>query len=255
MFRQEHCVGCFECFDDCKLGAISEAGGRPVVDLNVCRWCGDCADGCTTDARRLIGSVMTESRVLAEIERDVFLYPQAGGGVTFTGGEPLMQSDFLAGLLDGCRSSGIHTEVDTCGAAPADVVDRIARMADVMLFDLKHLEDGVHRRMTGSSNRDILDNLGRLAGRKVPVRVRLPLVPGMNDDEDHVRRLAAFVARLGLTEIDVVPYRKPAAGVYEALGRANPASGLRAPGPDDVAAAIRVFAECGLTAAVVQRSV
>ena len=255
VFDQEQCVRCFECFDDCKLGAISEAGGQPVVDLNVCRWCGDCADGCTTDARSLIGSIMTESRVLAEIERDAYLYPQTGGGVTFTGGEPLLQPEFLAGLLDGCRARGIHTAVGTCGAAPADVVDRIAGKADLLLFDLKHLDAAQHRRITGASNREILDNLRQCARRQAAVRVRFPLVPGLNDGEDHVRRLAAFVAGLGVTEIDVVPYRKPAAGAYEALGRPNPASGLREPGPDDVAAAVSVFTDCGLTAAVVRRGV
>ena len=119
---------------------------------------------------------------------------------------------------------------------------------------MKHVDDEGHRRITGSSNREILDNLRLLVRLQAAVRVRFPLVPGVNDDAAHVRRLAGVVASLGFREIDVVPYRRVAAGSYEALGRANPASALREPGPDAVAATVRVFSECGLTAAVVQRS-
>jgi pyruvate formate lyase activating enzyme len=254
-FREDHCVRCFECFDDCKLGAISETDGRPVVDQGVCRWCGDCADGCSTDARLQVGSVMTESRVLQEIERDTPLHRRSGGGVTFSGGEPLLQAEFLLRLLEGCRALGIHSAVDTCGAAAPYDVDRIADSADLLLYDLKHLDDHHHRRITGASNREILDNLRRVVHRRAEVRIRFTMVPGVNDDDGHVRRLAGFVLSLGLSELDVLPYRKAGAGSYEALGRTNPASGLREPGPDAVAAAVRVLAECGLTTAVVRRSV
>ena len=255
VFREDHCVRCFECFDDCKLGAISETDGRPVVDQGVCRWCGDCADGCSTDARLQAGSVMSESLVLAEIERDTPLHRRSGGGVTFSGGEPLLQAEFLLRLLEGCRALGIHSAVDTCGAAAAHDVDRVAEAADLLLYDLKHLDDAHHRRLTGSSNREILDNLRRVVQRRAEVKIRFTLVPGVNDTEDHVRRLAGFVSSLGLSEIDLLPYRRVASGSYEALGRSNPAGGFTEPGPDAVAAAVSVFTECGLTAAVVRRSV
>ena len=198
---------------------------------------------------------MTESRVLQEIERDTPLHRQSGGGVTFSGGEPLQQAEFLLRLLEGCRALGIHSAVDTCGAASAYDVDRVADAADLLLYDLKHLDDGHHRRITGSSNREILENLRRIVRRQAAVRIRFTLVPGVNDDEDHLRRLAGFVSSLGLAEIDVLPYRSVVSGRYEALGRMNPADSLTEPGSDAVAAAIRVFAEGGLTAAVVRRSV
>ena len=253
-FREDRCVRCFECFDDCKLGAISETDGRPVVDQGVCRWCGDCADGCSTDARLQIGSVMTESRVLAELARDEALFRDSGGGVTFSGGEPLLQAEFLLRLLEGCRALGIHTAVDTCGAAAAHVVERVANLADLVLFDLKHVDDDAHRRITGASNIEILNNLRLLAGLGGPVRVRLPLIPGVNDDGGHLKRLAELVASLGLREVDVVPYRRVAPEAYEALGRRCPPGAIGEPGAGAIADAVRAMAECGLRATVVRRA-
>jgi pyruvate formate lyase activating enzyme len=254
VFHEERCVRCFDCFDDCKLAAISETDGRPIVDQGICRWCGDCADGCSTDARLQVGSVMTESRVLQEIERDTPLHRESGGGVTFSGGEPLLQADFLVRLLTGCRDLGIHTAVATCGAAAPHVVERVSELADLLLFDLKHMDDEHHRRITGSSNREILDNLRLLARLGAAVRVRFPLIPGMNDDAGHARRLAEFVVSLGLREIDVLPFRAVFAGRYEALGRANPSAAVMEPGPESIADVVRVLAESGVTATVVRRS-
>jgi pyruvate formate lyase activating enzyme len=196
---------------------------------------------------------MTESRVLAEIERDAAMHRESGGGVTFSGGEPLLQADFLVRLLDLCRARGIHAAVDTCGAAPAEAVDRVADRADLFLFDLKHMDDEAHRRMTGSSNRDVLDNLRGLARRAAAVRVRVPVIPGVNDDAGHLGRLAAFVLELGWPEVDVVPYRRPAAGTYEALGRPDPSARLAEPGPDAVAAVCRLLSAHGVRASVVER--
>jgi pyruvate formate lyase activating enzyme len=254
MFRQEQCVRCFECFDDCKLGAISGSDGQPVVDLDVCRWCGDCADGCSTDARRQVGSVMTESRVHAEIAESGALYRQSGGGVTFTGGEPLLQAEFLFRLLEGCRALDIHSAVDTCGAAAPWAVERAAELADLILYDVKHVDDKAHRRMTGSSNREILENLRLLSRLGVAVKVRFPVIPGVNDDAPHVRRLAELVASLGFREIDVVPYRRVDASAYEALGRPHPLGAINEPSPEAIADAVRLMAECGVRATVVRRA-
>jgi pyruvate formate lyase activating enzyme len=253
-FREDRCVRCFECFDDCKLGAISETDGRPFVDQGVCRWCGDCADGCSTDARLQIGSVMTESRVLAELARDEASFRETGGGVTFSGGEPLLQAEFLLRLLEGCRALDIHTAVDTCGAAAAHVVERVASLADLVLFDLKHVDDDAHRRITGASNIEILNNLRLLAALGASVRVRLPLIPGVNDDAGHLRRLAELVASLGFRELDVVPYRRVAPEAYDALGRRYAGSAIQETGPEAVRGARDLLSACGLETRVVHRA-
>ena len=253
-FHEDRCVRCFECFDDCQLGAISETDGRPVVDQGVCRWCGDCADGCSTDARLQIGSVMTESRLLAELARDEERFRETGGGVTFSGGEPLLQADFLVRLLEGCRALGIHSAVDTCGAASMHVVEQVAGLADLVRFDLKHLDEDAHRRTTGASNVEILGNLRRLAELGAAVRVRLPLIPGVNDDPQHLRRLAGFVSSLGFREVDVVPYRRVDPRRYEALGRQHSLGAVDEPSPDTIADAVRMLSECGVRAIVVRRA-
>ena len=197
---------------------------------------------------------MTESRLLEELTRDEALYRETGGGVTFTGGEPLLQAEFVFRLLEACRALDIHSVVDTCGAAAPHVLERAAELADLVLFDLKHLDDEVHRRITGSSNREILDNVRQLARLGANLRIRFPLVPGLNDDAAHVRRLAGFVASLGQSEVDVIPYRTPAPGAYEALGRANPSAGVSEPGADAVAGIVRLMGACGVTASVVRRA-
>ena len=199
---------------------------------------------------------MTESRLLQEIVTEAPLHRETGGGVTFTGGEPLLQAEFLFRLLEGCRALDIHTAVDTCGAAAPYAIERVAELADLILYDLKHVDDEGHRRITGSSNREILDNLRLLVRLQAAVRVRFPLVPGVNDDAAHVRRLAEVVASLGFREIDVVPYRRPRGRRrYEALGRPNPSASLQEPPADAIAEVLQRLSECGLTARVVPRRV
>ena len=174
--------------------------------------------------------------------------------MTFSGGEPLLQTDFLCRLLEGCRALGIHTAVDTCGAAAPDDVARTAELADLILYDLKHVDDEAHRRLTGSSNRELLDNLRLLSRLGAAVRVRFPLLPGVNDDEAHVRRLGSMVSSLGFSDVDVVPYHRTDAAAYEALGRRYPLGAVDEPSPEAVADAVRVIADCGLRATVVRRA-
>jgi len=250
MFRDERCIRCFACIDDCHQGAVSRVDEQPVVNPAICRRCGECADTCPTGARTQVGSVMSESRVLEEIARDTIFYDQSGGGVTFSGGEPLMQPDFLVALLDGCRALHIHTTIDTCGAAFPRVLERVAERADLLLFDLKHLDDARHRQVTGSSNVQILDNLRALAARKANVIVRFPLIPGINDDPDHIARLGRFIHAIGLSRIDVLPYHRAGSGKYPALGRDYALGASEPPSGDFRARALQILTDCGLEAAV-----
>jgi pyruvate formate lyase activating enzyme len=253
IYRPDACVRCLSCVDDCRAHAIGHDDGEPVVDIHACRWCGDCADHCPTDARTQAGSVMTESRVLETIDLDAHACRASGGGATFSGGEPLTQPEFLIRLLDACRARAIHTAIDTSGYAPPDVVAQVADRADLFLFDLKHVDNATHQVMTGYSNRLPLDNLAMLAGRRAPVVVRLPLIPGLNDDDDHLRRAGAHVASLGVKRIDVIPYRRPPLEPLLAVSR--PVAGQPATPPTGtaVARAVRILSRDGLDVAVCAR--
>ncbi len=161
---------------------------------------------------------MTVAEVLAETEKDRVFYGESGGGVTVSGGEPLAQPEFLAALLAACRNQGLHTVVDTSGCAPWSTVEQILPHASLFLYDLKHLDDEAHRRWTGVSNALILENLSRLAQTGAAVEVRVPVVPGVNDDDEHLDRLGRRVAGLGLKRLHLLPYHQTAIGKYARFG-------------------------------------
>jgi pyruvate formate lyase activating enzyme len=190
---------------------------------------------------------MTVDEVLAEVERDVPFYDESGGGVTFSGGEPLMQPEFLESLLEACGRREIHRTVDTCGHAEAEVLTRIASRADLFLYDLKHMDPAVHARYTGSSNDRILDNLRLLARIGARVRVRYPLIPGINDDEGNLRALGAFLRDLGhVSEIDILPYHDVMIGKYRRLGGGFRLEGVERPSAGLLRNRARILAGFGL---------
>jgi pyruvate formate lyase activating enzyme len=185
---------------------------------------------------QVVGREITAADLLAEIERDRIFFEQSGGGVTFSGGDPLAQPEFLAGLLDELAARGVHTAVDTSGFAPADVVELIARKTRLVLYDLKVMDDAKHRELTGVSNKLILENLERLAAGPAEVWVRVPLIAGVNDDPENVRATIAFLASLGkIRNVGLLPYHTGGSGKAERIGKAER---LFAPPSDERYAAI-----------------
>ncbi len=220
IFRPERCLGCGECVEACPQAAIVPGPEGLVTRSEDCLGCGVCAEVCPAEAREAVGETMSVAGVMAEIIKDRAFYEESGGGVTFSGGEPLAQPEFLAELLAACRVEEVPTAVDTSGAAPWEVFDRIRSEVDLFLYDLKLMDDSRHRRYTGASNRPILDNLRRLALAGERVLVRVPVIPGVNDDEDNLDRLGLFVAGLpGVNEIKLLPYHDTGRDKYRLLGR------------------------------------
>jgi pyruvate-formate lyase-activating enzyme len=164
---------------------------------------------------------MTVEQVMDEIRRDVIFYDQSGGGVTFSGGEPLLQGEFLLELLRACKLQDLHTVVDTCGFASVELLDRIAPYVDLFLYDLKLIDSDCHRKVTGAPNGVILDNLRRLADHQIVLRI--PIIPRINDDEDNLKQIGALVSRLpNIQRVDILAYHKLGSDKYERLGRPNP---------------------------------
>ena len=253
-FYEDRCIRCRACLDACRNEAISERDGSIRVDRQRCGACGDCTAACPVMAREVIGRPAGIDEVMRAIERDLVFYEQSGGGVTLSGGEPLQQAGFAAELLRQCRHRRISTAVETCGLAGMKALLSVAEWTDLFLYDVKIVDEARHRELTGASNRPILENLRILAGGH-RVRVRFPLVPGVNDDEDDVRALGASVAALGLTEVDVLPYHRAGLAKYarfdrQAPGLIGPPGAVAPPGPSRFEAVIDLLREYGLDARV-----
>lgn len=205
---ESRCIHCDRCVEACPTGRLAalEAGAGAVP---ACTLCGTCAAVCPAEARRLVGRSVTVDELLAEILRDRLFFDDSGGGVTFSGGEPVAQPDFLAAALEACRHQGVHTAVDTSGFCRRQDLLRAARWTDLFLFDLKHMDPVRHRELTGASNRRILENLEALAAVHQGIRIRVPVVPGMNDDPENLEATARFVASLpGVRRLDLLPYHR-----------------------------------------------
>jgi pyruvate formate lyase activating enzyme len=244
--RTSRCKKCGQCVRLCSQNAISFDGDLPKTDPEKCTLCGECIEPCPGGAREIIGSQTTVGEVMAEIEKDVIFYDQSGGGVTFSGGEPLAQPEFLIALLNQCRNKGIHTAVDTSCYARGDVLDMVARASspckhgqdgratkpDLFLCDIKHMNSETHRQFTGVENTLILDNIRRLSEQGRRIIIRIPIIPGFNDDATNIEATAGFAATLsGVKKIDILPYNR--GGSEKSMRLAGGAKIMRTETPSD----------------------
>lgn len=232
-----HCIACAACLDACPTGAAHLRADGPATDRPECSVCGSCVDVCPTGSRVLIGREWTVAEVVAEAERDAAFYASSGGGVTFSGGEPLAQPEFLAACLRACRERGLHTAVDTCGAAGRETLREAAALTDLFLYDVKVLDENAHRMYVGLSNRRLLENLRALAEWGAEVWVRVPVVPGINDDVASLEALGELIARLPRRyPVWLLPYHAIGADKYRRIGEPYRMEGTEAPTVEAMAA-------------------
>lgn len=217
-YFENRCILCGDCATACPNNAISFADDLRIWDSTLCLLCGVCAEACPTEAIQLVGKTSILDEIMAEIEKDVIYYDQSGGGVTFSGGEPLQQIDFLAALLQRCKEYEIHTAVDTSGLAAWKHFERILPYTDLFLYDLKLMDEEKHRQFTGVSNRLILENLQKLTEASAKVRVRIPIIPNINDDEENIHATKDFLVELGkIQQVDLLPYHNIASDKYHRM--------------------------------------
>jgi len=218
MWYKERCTVCRDCQNLCTKGAISFSDDSLLLDQLKCDLCGACVDVCHSQALKLVGKKMAVAQVMKELEKDMVFYDESGGGVTFSGGEPLMQPYFLHSLLKACKELGMHTAVDTCGYASSNVLSRISKHVDLFLYGLKVINDEKHVKFTGVSNKLILENLKKLSYNGQKIIVRFPLVPGANDDENDILELGVFVSSLkNVKELSILPYHKAGVEKFKRL--------------------------------------
>jgi pyruvate formate lyase activating enzyme len=220
IYRPDRCLACGDCVDACPHGAAKLVNGKISQNWDLCQVHGACAAVCYPGAREIIGREVSPDEVVEELIRDQVFYEESGGGVTFSGGEPLSQSNFLEACLRQSKEAGLQTALDTCGSGPWENLERQLPHLDLILYDLKILDDDLHRQHTGISNRAILDNFQRLLEKNLKIQVRRPVIPGVNDSENEIERLGAFLSDLaGTIKIDLLPYHALSADKYRRLGR------------------------------------
>lgn len=212
LFVESQCIQCRKCVNVCPNDAIQlDANKERVVGINrdKCILCGACFKTCYAGAISIVGRWLTVDDVIALIERDRDFYTASGGGVTFTGGEPTGQPVFLLAALQALRARGVHTALETCLHVSWEQLEPLLPYVNLLLTDIKHMNSAQHKQLTGLTNELILDNFQRLHHRKAPVRVRFPLLPGLNDSEENVQATISFIAQLkNIQGVDVLPYNR-----------------------------------------------
>ena len=220
-FSSVKCIGCGWCFRVCP-NHCHIAGETHRFDRTDCIRCGKCTEKCYAGALELVGREMTSDEVLAEVLKDKLFYENSGGGMTLSGGEPMVHFEFLCELLPKAKRAGLHLCIETCGYAPWEQYERILPWMDLFLYDIKATDPEKHRQFTGVTNEQILENLRKLDAAGGKTILRCPLVPGVNDDEAHLLAIAELANSLkNVQEINLEPYHPLGVGKCARLGVAS----------------------------------
>ncbi|OGF67700.1 MAG: hypothetical protein A2Y62_11185 [Candidatus Fischerbacteria bacterium RBG_13_37_8] len=231
VYNRAVCLRCGECVRHCAADfLLQNERGHIVLPVKECPECGECAKVCPSQALEYIGKLMSVEEVMSEVDKDRLFYEESGGGVTFSGGEPFAQPEFLEELLIRCRAKKYHTTVDTCGYVPGVVLARIAPLVDLFLFDIKIMNTEVHRKYMGRANWGILENMKRLAKAGKTIMIRIPVIPGITDTEQNLNDMIAFLKKLSdIHEVALLPFHAAGEAKYKKLRRRKPVRNIMPP--------------------------
>ncbi len=252
MYSVDKCIGCKSCVEACPENACKLTPNGVITDRDLCRMCGICADVCPTKATEMSGEIVPVEDIVTIVEKERVFFDQSGGGVTFSGGEPLMQADFLITLLDELGARSIHRTVDTTGLTKKETLLEVAERTDHFLYDLKMMNSERHRKWTGVGNEKILENLQLLAETGASINIRIPLVKGVNDDDENIEQTAVFVAGLAgeKKSVNILPYHNIMANKYHKLAEDFSSANMSEPTSLELSAVISKFAAFGLKATI-----
>ncbi|WP_321316469.1 glycyl-radical enzyme activating protein [Labilibaculum sp.] len=252
MYTASKCIGAVKCTEVCPNNALTLTRNGIETDVELCNLCGKCAEVCPTKAIEMSGREYSTADLMKIIERETIFFDHSQGGVTFSGGEPLMHFQKLIELLDQCGKKDIHRVVDTTLFANTDVVLDVAKRTELFLVDLKAWDSEVHQKYTGVPNEQILKNIKRLAETGKDFIIRIPFIDGVNADEQTLRNEAAFLSSIPWErkEVNLLLYHDIAKGKHQKLGSAYKAEELATPSDEMVQLAQSIFAEKGISATV-----
>ena len=251
VYQKSKCIGCLECIAACPEKALCAGSNGIITDEALCNHCGACVDVCPAGARERVGRTETVDSLMEVIRKDVPFFDTSGGGVTFSGGEPLMQAEFLLEMLKACGKEDIHRALDTTGYTDSDTLKRLAPHIDLFLFDLKFMDPKKHRHYTGVSNEQILKNLETLARHGSRVIIRIPLIPGINDDEDNINTMVSFIDHLPhIKTVHILPYHDFQKRKYDKFSMNYTARDVKPPAPQRVESIGKQLADRGLSVEV-----
>ena len=218
MYKKNECLHCGRCINACSRKAISFEN-KTFIDWSICTGCGECANACPAGALVVKGKTMTVQQLIRELKKDATTYRRSGGGITLSGGEPLVQYEFAAELLRACKAQGWDTAIETTGAGITEAVEKVIPYVDTVLLDIKHLDTEKHKKFTGIGNEQILKNAARISQISSTV-VRVPVIPGFNYSEEEIRAITEFAKMLrGVRTIHLLPYHTFGENKYDLLGR------------------------------------
>ena len=260
-FQPERCMGCHECVQICPEGAHAVEQNAHTFDRSRCQACGLCVQSCYTGALELSGTKMTVAQVVSEVLQDRAFYENSGGGVTLSGGEPLLQRAFARMILQLCKDQGIRTAIETTAHCPWNNLAELLPVTDLIMMDLKHMDPEKHRAATGVSNEQILANARRLVQTGKPVFFRVPVVPTVNDTPEEISAIASFVRHLTDLRLEkddqgtqvpppafeLLAFHRLATDKYQSLGWDYKASKLEAPTNGKMEQLRQVAISCGIT--------
>jgi pyruvate formate lyase activating enzyme len=229
LYSRSRCLRCGSCVSVCPEEALALADDGVIIERSRCVPCDECSQACPSGVLRLAGRRVTAAEVLDEVARDSIFYQHSGGGMTLSGGEPLVQPDFALALLEGARALGFHSAVETNGLTSPEIIRRVLSQTDLILYDIKHMHSARHRAATGETNTAILENARLAATLGSEMMIRVPVIPGFNDDLSQITAIGKFARELGISELHLLPYHRYGITKYASLGRAYTLSEANAP--------------------------
>ncbi len=248
LVHQDRCVGCGNCEAACPQKAIHVEEGKAETDLKLCDACGTCTDYCNLNLREIVGKEYTIDALVKELRKDEMFYEESGGGVTLSGGEVMTQDmDYIEALCKKLKHIGITVTIDTCGYAPYENFERILPYVDTFLYDIKTLDNEIHKKYMGAGNEKILENLEKISAKGARIYIRIPTIKGVNADDDSMKAIISYLQdkKIHAAQVNLLPYHNTGTVKYSKIGLKYQGEKLERPTEEEMEHFVELFKESG----------